>query len=283
MTYSLRFAGLEQEDRINTNSKRALWAKCFVINSWDEWVGADRLLKWSEENLQKQAILKKQGADKNPKSGRSTQSKPKSSTEARADKEDLRNHVGRSKKRKVESGMEEKDAVSANKHVKILIPSTLKKQLLDDCEYVTQLGKLVKLPRSPCVDDIMTKYLDYKTKKDVAITESITEILKGLRTYFDKALPVMLLYKKELQQYQEAIEDNKSPSAVYGAEHLLRLFVKLPEILAHANIDEETLTQLLQNLHDFLKFLQKSQSTFFLSTYDVSSQGVEASSMEEDD
>lgn len=34
----------------------------------------------------------------------------------------------------------------------------------------------------------------------------------------------MLLYKKERQQYQEAIRDNVSPSTVYGAEHLLRLF-----------------------------------------------------------
>ncbi|KAF9600249.1 hypothetical protein IFM89_005073, partial [Coptis chinensis] len=176
----------------------------------------------------------------------------------------------------------EKDTVSTNKHVKVQIPSTLKKQLLDDCEYVTQLGKLVKLPRAPCVDDIMKKYLDHKSKKDAIIGESVGEILKGLRSYFDKALPIMLLYKKEFQQYREAIANNTSPSTVYGAEHLLRLFVKLPEMLTYANIDEETMTQLLQNLHDFLKFLQKSQSMFFLSTYDVS-QGVEANSMEDDD
>jgi mortality factor 4-like protein 1 len=42
--------------------------------------------------------------------------------------------------------------------------------------------------------------------------------------YFDKALPVMLLYKSERHQYADAIRDNVSPSMVYGAEHLLRLF-----------------------------------------------------------
>lgn len=47
-------------------------------NSWDEWVGVDRLMKYTEENIQKQQALdKKQGVDKNPKSGRSTQTKPK--------------------------------------------------------------------------------------------------------------------------------------------------------------------------------------------------------------
>ena len=45
-------------------------------NSWDEWVGADRLMKHNEENLKKQEALDlKQGEDKNPKAGRSSQSK----------------------------------------------------------------------------------------------------------------------------------------------------------------------------------------------------------------
>jgi hypothetical protein len=34
----------------------------------------------------------------------------------------------------------------------------------------------------------------------------------------------MLLYKSERHQYADAIRDNVSPSMVYGAEHLLRLF-----------------------------------------------------------
>ena len=38
-----------------------------------------------------------------------------------------------------------------------------------------------------------------------------------------KALPVMLLYKKERKQYHEAVIDDVPPSMVYGAEHL-RLF-----------------------------------------------------------
>ena len=56
------------------------------------------------------------------------------------------------------------------------------------------------------------------------ITDSVGEILKGIRCYFNKALPVMLLYKKEQPQYQET--NDISPSAVYGADNLLRLFGK---------------------------------------------------------
>ncbi|KAF6176214.1 hypothetical protein GIB67_023505 [Kingdonia uniflora] len=251
--------------------------------NWDEWVGADRLMKITPENIEKQEALNKKAPDKNFKSGRSAQNKPKSSTEAKVDKEDLRNNVARGKKRKGESVTEDKDTASMEKHVKIEIPSTLKKQLVDDWEFVTQLGKFVKLPRSPSVDDILKKYLDYKSKKDGMIGETIAEIMKGLRCYFDKALPAMLLYKKEQQQYQETIKDNISPSAVYGAEHLLRLFVKLPELLAYANIEEETLTRLQQKLLDFLKFLQKNQSIFFLSTYtNGGSKNAEGSSRGDD-
>ncbi|KAK6938631.1 MRG domain [Dillenia turbinata] len=224
--------------------------------NWDEWVGVDRLMKYSEENLQKQAELnKKLEAEKNSKLGRASHSKQKGS------------NVARGKKRKSDSAVKEEDTGHLEKLVHIPIPPTLRKQLLDDCDFVTHQGKLVQLPRSPNVDDILKKYLDYCLKKGGTFSDSVEEILKGLRSYFDKALSVMLLYNRERQQYQDAIEDDISPSTIYGAEHLLRLFVKLPELLFHANIEEETLSELQQKLHDFLKFLQKHQRTFFLSTY----------------
>ncbi|KAL5187351.1 Protein MRG1 [Glycine soja] len=239
------------------------WSK-----NWDEWVGEERLMKHTEENVMKQQALdKKQNVDKNVKSGRSSQGKAKSSTDAKMDKEDVKNNVSKGKKRKHDAGVE-KGSGTVEKLVKIQIPATLKKQLVDDWDSVTQQDKLVKLPRSPTVDEILTKYLEYKSKKDGIAPDSIGEILKGIRCYFDKALPMMLLYKKERKQYNDAIVDNVSPSTIYGAEHLLRLFVKLPELLAYVTIEEETLNRLQQKLLDFLKFLQKNQSTFFLSAYD---------------
>ncbi|KAI8031649.1 Protein MRG1 [Camellia lanceoleosa] len=241
------------------------WSK-----NWDEWVGMDRLMELTEDNvLKQQALDKKQGVDKNSKSGRLAQTKPKASSEAKVDKEDTKNNVAKGKKRKIDSGVE-KDSASVEKLVKVQIPSTLKKQLVDDWEFITQKDKLVKLPRSPNVDDILTKYLEYRSKKDGKMTDSVGEILNGLRCYFDKALPVILLYKKERQQYHEAVADDVSPSSIYGAEHLLRLFVKLPELMAYVNIEEERLVRLQQKLLDFLKFLQKNQGTFFLSAYDAS-------------
>ncbi|PHT30437.1 hypothetical protein CQW23_29904 [Capsicum baccatum] len=227
-----------------------------LFNSWDEWVGIDRLMKHTEENVQKQQELKKrQDTDKNGKAVRGSQMKTKGPT------------GGRGRKRKSDTPQKDKDGPPPEKLVNIQIPPQLKKQLIDDCEFVNHLGKLVKLPRSPNVSEILEKYHLYRLKKDGVISDSVGEILSGLQCYFNKALPAMLLYKNEREQFQESIKEDISPSSVYGAEHLLRLFVKLPEILFYANIEDETLTELKQKLQDFLRFLQKNQSAFFLSTY----------------
>ncbi|KAH0683952.1 hypothetical protein KY290_023610 [Solanum tuberosum] len=223
--------------------------------SWDEWAGIDRLMKHTQENVQKQQELKKkQDTDKNEKAARGSQTKTKGSTGRR----------GRKRKSDIPK---DKDGPPPEKLVNIQIPPQLKKQLIDDCEFVNHLGKLVRLPRSPNVDEILQKYHDYRLKKDGLISESVGEILNGLQCYFNKALPAMLLYKNEREQFEESIKEDVSPSSVYGAEHLLRLFVKLPEILFYASIEDETLTELKQKLQDFLRFLQKNQSAFFLSTY----------------
>ncbi|KAG9131554.1 hypothetical protein Leryth_024103 [Lithospermum erythrorhizon] len=230
-------------------------------------------MKYTEENLLKQQSLdRKQGVDKNIRSARLAPLKPKSSADSKADKEDAKSNAVKGKKRKADSGIE-KDGAAAEKLLKIQIPLSLKKQLVDDWEFVTQQNKLVKLPRCPTVDDILAKYLDYRSKKDLKIIDSVGEILKGIRCYFDKSLPVLLLYKNERQQYNETVLDDVSPSSIYGAEHLLRLFVKLPELITLVKLEEETLIGLQQNLLEFLKFLQKNQSMYFLGIYD----GIKAS------
>ncbi|XP_050212685.1 protein MRG2-like [Mercurialis annua] len=224
--------------------------------NWDEWVGEDRLMKHTEENELK-FLNRKQYLARNSIAGHESLIKPKNSK------------VARGRKRKNNSLSKEKCVLPLEKNANLQIPPMLKKQLVDDCEFITHLGKLVKLPRTPNVDDVMKKYLDYRLKKDGLISEAVGEITKGLSCYFNTALPVMLLYKCERAQYADVIKDDASPSSVYGAEHLLRLFVKLPELLVSANIEDATVMELQQQLVNFLKFLQKNQSVFFLSTYHV--------------
>ncbi|XP_010457263.1 PREDICTED: protein MRG2-like [Camelina sativa] len=223
--------------------------------SWDEWISLDFLLKHTDENIEKQ---KEQGMKQGIKTATAwkvTKMKPRSP------------NVARGRKRKQDSVDTEKNVVPSDNLLSFHIPPALRRQLIDDYEFVTQMHKLVQLPRSPNVDDILKKYVDTQIKKHGRVTDSVEEILKGLRCYFDKALPVMLLYNNERKQYEETVTADVSPSNVYGAEHLLRLFVKLPELLIHVNMAEETLKELQDNLADILRFLRKKQSLFFVSAY----------------
>ncbi|EHA97618.1 Male-specific lethal 3-like protein [Heterocephalus glaber] len=53
------------------------------------------------------------------------------------------------------------------------------------------------------------------------------------------------------------------PSYIYGAQHLLRLFIKLPEILGKMSFSEKNLKALLKHFDLFLKFLAEYHANFF--------------------
>ena len=53
------------------------------------------------------------------------------------------------------------------------------------------------------------------------------------------------------------------PSYIYGVQHLLRLFVKLPEILGKMSFSEKNLKALLKHFDLFLRFLAEYRDDFF--------------------
>lgn len=64
----------------------------------------------------------------------------------------------------------------------------------------------------------------------------------------------MLLYRFERQQFQD-IKTKLSDaqlSDVYGAEHLLRLFVQMLALIANTNMDQDAITILKEHFHQFL-------------------------------
>jgi mortality factor 4-like protein 1 len=96
------------------------------------------------------------------------------------------------------------------------------------------------------------------------------DMANGIAMLFDEALDSWLLYKEELPQLR--VIDNipeysmKPYSEIYGCEHLLRLFVRLPEMLMDQISDSEA-RPIFAKVNDFVRFLHKNYSTLFTQTH----------------
>ncbi|KAI7905273.1 chromo domain-like protein [Cokeromyces recurvatus] len=204
--------------------------------SWDEWVPETRILRWSEENLKMQSRLKSFYLSK--KDGK------KMSTLNEEDNDSLDG----SKKAKLD---EEEESYLNKPELRLDIPDTLKGQLVDDWENVTKNQQLVTLPRTITVNDVLARYKRFKRDK------------KG---------------NNQLHQYANIRKDypDKELVDIYGAEHFLRLFVQIPGLIAHTDMDPDTAEVLMSYLTDILRFMQKQQKQLFQAEYENAAPGYVA-------
>ena len=150
-------------------------------------------------------------------------------------------------------------------------PIALQKQLVDDYEYVTRDRKLVPLPREITVKQILDKWIACRKHSN---DKAAKEVAEGLQIYFDCCLSKILLYHFERPQFEEVFkkQENEAPSAIYGAEHLLRLLVKLPFVLEEAPLEKDKLQALADKTNDLTKYLHKNGRAMFLSEYEAASE-----------
>ncbi|CAM9227841.1 unnamed protein product [Scytosiphon promiscuus] len=230
---------------------------------WDKWVVESDLMPAGPEALEMQKQLK----DKKKKE-KVTAAKRKEDQKV---KEQSKKEDQKIKRARVDVKKDTEDDTGVSE-VKVTMPFTLKKQLVTDWENVTQEPRrLVKLPRELTAADVMAQYMESKANRSTPQqTARAQELMDGVRIYFDKALPLILLYRQERTQYDITVQKlpGKSPSEIYGAEHLLRVFVRLPQLLAQSALTPAEVTQVQKLLGDFLRFMQKNHATFFVQEYE---------------
>lgn len=150
------------------------------------------------------------------------------------------------------------------------LPASLKRQLVDDWEFVTKEHKLVSLPREYTVRRIMAEWL---RNRRAGQDRASREVAESLQEYFDAMLPTVLLYRFERHQFRDFFDDEnadsdvRTPSSVYGAEHLLRLFVKLPYMLQQANVDPKMMKMIGERVNELARYIQKNGRDFILADY----------------
>lgn len=77
--------------------------------------------------------------------------------------------------------------------MKLDIPDVLKVQLVDEWEAVTKSSRLVPLPRTPSVQDILAEFKEWlptvmPNAKQRTMATVLPVIVSGLQLYFDKSL-----------------------------------------------------------------------------------------------
>ncbi|KAI8956872.1 MRG-domain-containing protein [Daldinia sp. FL1419] len=172
------------------------------------------------------------------------------------------------------------DAFHARPSIKLFVPDILKAMLVDDWENITKNNQLVPLPHPHPVTKILEDYAAYEIPKRPAGSSHVDileETLAGLKEYFDKSLGRILLYRFERAQYAEMYKmwmsedpeyQGKTASDTYGPEHLMRLIVSLPELVAQTNMDQQSVNRLREELVKFCTWLSKNTTEYFVSHYE---------------
>ncbi|TDL20426.1 MRG-domain-containing protein [Rickenella mellea] len=249
--------------------------------TWDEWAPENRILKYNEENLALQKEI--QATEAAHQSTKAAQAQKTAYTSAKSSTKGTgsgRKEGARGTKR----GRDEDDGTK-KPEMKLNIPDILKARLVDDWEAVTKNSQLLSVPRTPNVQELLEEFKAHVLalpKPPMTPQTLLPTITAGLQLYFDRSLGANLLYRFERPQYAEMrkryvtgqtviIGKERDMSAVYGAEHLLRMIVSLPSMVASSSMDPESVNILREYVHELLNFMVKERDRIFQTEYETAS------------
>lgn len=174
----------------------------------------------------------------------------------------------RKKRSRTDNTVDTEEQFMTAVEVRVRLPDELKPALVDDWDLINRQRKLPIVPAKVTIDTILADYIRAKTSnKNITPNKesAVQEVVAGLREYFNVMLGTQLLYKFERPQYAEILQQHKDKQAsdIYGFIHLIRLFVRLGQMLAYTQLDEKSVTLLNFHLQDFLRFMVKNLETYY--------------------
>ncbi|XP_075056407.1 MSL complex subunit 3 isoform X1 [Mixophyes fleayi] len=127
-----------------------------------------------------------------------------------------------------------------------------------------------KHPETPTSMPKLFLHLEKKTPVHSGSSSPITltpskegsSVFSGLEGRRNNELNEVLSWKLMPENYPQS-DQPPPPSYIYGSQHLLRLFVKLPEIMGKMFFAEKNVKVLLKHFELFLRFLAEYHDDFF--------------------
>ncbi|KAH0305063.1 MRG-domain-containing protein, partial [Aureobasidium melanogenum] len=258
---------------------------------WDDWVPQDRLRKYNDENLELSKNLRQE-----MNAQRRAAAKPMTATVTR--KRDLNTGSARgseertaptaptrgTKRGREYEGIDKEDEFLRRPSIKIFMPDSLKAILVDDWEKVTRENRLVPLPSKTPVAQFLADYSaseGAKRREGSAEADILEEVIAGVKEYFNKSIGRILLYRFERPQWSDIHAQlnkgtgdltGKLPTDIYGVEHLCRLFVSMPDLIAHTNMDSQAVSRLREELHKMTQWLSKNAGSYLSQEYEQPTQ-----------
>ncbi|SMQ46382.1 unnamed protein product [Zymoseptoria tritici ST99CH_1A5] len=245
-------------------------------NTWDDWVPQERVRKLNDENKELATNLRKDmEAQRRANTARGS--------EDRSSAVPPPPPRGTKRGRDIE-GIDKEEEFMRRPAVRLFIPDTLKSILVDDWEKVTKDQKLVPMPAPVSVSTFLNDYYESESihrRPNSADAEILEEVIAGIKEYFNKSLGRILLYRFERPQYfaiHKEVEAGSGEHAgktlcdVYGCEHLLRLFVSMPDLIAHTNMDSQAVARLREELAKMTQWLAKRVDKYLAAEYEHAGQ-----------
>ncbi|KAH6966294.1 Esa1p-associated factor [Fusarium poae] len=287
MLYEAKIMDVQQGEKPSDGYKYKVHYKGWK-NTWDDWVLVDRIRPFDDEHKELAAQLHAQlkhniqRSTKQPKKGLRSGAESARVSEERSGSATVQG--GRGGRRGKDWELEQEDAFHNKPMINLPVPDHIQAMLVDDWENITKNNQLVPLPHSKPVAKIFEDYLAHERphrEEGSSSMDILEEVVAGLREYFEKALSRILLYRFERHQYMEMkkLWENTDSDPeytnvcdVYGAEHLARLIVSLPELLAQTNMDQQSVSRLREEIGKFNVWLGRNCETYFANEYETPAQ-----------
>lgn len=262
--------GKIENSKVDENGSLQYFISFSSEDKESEWLDSSLIKKLSSDQQQQQQVKEEsEQEDEQPKSttkkrGRATSSSRKRKrTQLSKEASPTQQEPKKKRSKKEDEQVDDTDQHYQAK-LQLTFPKALKDVLVEDYRHCMERKNAYELPAKRSVDTIINDFVQHERQscnsEEVQIFESV---FNGVKEYFNALLWKVLLYPTEKSSCESYLKKNKDvqASSVFGLEHLLRFFVKLPQFLSRLGIGDAGCEVIREKILSFFTWIEQKLLT----------------------